>query len=111
MRETFTSDFPSHSDNPRTSLVENRRTEGGFNAITNVDKKINGTVIVRSRLEMFLGFDTLDQLDVDWDNEISVKAWGALGVNYRFQLRYNDEIFSGVQTRQILGVGLNLDMI
>ncbi len=92
-------------------MVENQRTEGGFNAITSIDKKINGTLVLRSRLEMFLGFDTLDKLNVDWDNEISIKAWGVLGLNYRLQLRYNDEIFAGLQTRQVLGVGLNLDMI
>ncbi len=111
VRQTFTEEFPHHSDDPDTPDVEKRRVEGGFNSVTSVKRRINGTLEWRSRLEMFLGFDSMDQLNVDWDNEVAIKAWGALAVNYRFQLRYNDDIFPGIQTRQLLGVGLNLDVI
>lgn len=111
LRETFTRRHPQHSDDPATPHLEKRRTEGGLESVTSLDTRLNGTVTVKSRLELFLGFEALDSVDVDWDNEVTVKAWGAVGLNYRFQLRYDEDVFAGLQARQLLGVGFNLDLL
>lgn len=111
VRETFTSRFTDHSDNPDTGEIERRKTEGGVESVTSLDTRLGEAVVITSRLELFVGLDGDDTVDVGWDSEVSVKAWGALGLNYRLQVRYDEDVLARVQTRQMLGVGLNVDLL
>ena len=111
LKQTVTDRYRTWSDDTDTPAVENVRSEGGLEVVSELDRKVNGTLRLRSRMALFWGLENLEEPDLDWSSDAILQAWRCVGVNYRVQVVYDDDVYPGVQTKQVLGVALNLDLL
>jgi hypothetical protein len=112
MQETFTDEFRAYSDDPDTpDELEDFKAEGGLESVTAADKWFGEKLNFKSRLALFWAFNNSDQVDVDWMNDATLKAWGALGVTFKLNLLYNKDVLDKVQFKQVFGVGLSYTFI
>ncbi len=112
MQETFTDEFRQYSDDPDTpDELEKTKVEGGLESVTTVDRWLNSQLNIKSRLALFWAFNNSDQVDMDWMNDVTVKALGAIGVSFKLHLIYNKDVLDKVQLKQIFGVGINYTFI
>lgn len=112
LQETFTDEFRQYSDDAATlDELEKTKVEGGLESVTTADRWFGERLNVKSRLALFWAFNNSDQVDADWMTDVTLKAWGALGVTLKLQMLYNKDVLDAVQVKQILGVGVSYAFI
>lgn len=108
IKETVTSDHPvPYSDDPETpDDEETTRVETGLESVTDFSKKLIGSILLTSKLEIFSNLKGLDEVDVKWDNIFSAKISKYIDVNFNIKLFYDRTISKKRQLKQSLAVGL-----
>ena len=65
-------------------------------------------VFVENILNLYSNYlDTPQNVEVDYTLNIVMKVNKYLSTNFAFQTLYDNNAFSGFQTRQIIGIGMN----
>ena len=106
MKETFTNQFRQYSDNPKTkNKKEWFKIEHGLNSRTDFSHKINHSMSVVSKLELFSNLKTFEEIDVHWDSKFQAKLAKYISVNLSIYTLYDHDISSKTQIKQFLGVG------
>jgi hypothetical protein len=111
-KETVTSDFAvPYSDDPSTPGIEKTRFEGGVTSITEVERTFEEDAVFTSRLELFSNLKGLDQIDLTWENLLSLKVTRLINVNLSVDLVYDKDVTDDLQMKEILGVGLSYSFL
>ncbi|MEC4003594.1 DUF3078 domain-containing protein [Flavobacterium sp. SUN052] len=70
--------------------------------------KLAENVFVENILNLYSNYlDNPQNVDIDYTLNINMKINKFLSTNFAFQTIYDDNAFSGFQTRQVIGLGLN----
>ncbi len=107
-KQTITSDYPApYADDATTSEIETLRSEFGAESVTDLSYSISDNSTYASKLELFSAFSALDEIDVNWDNTITVKVSEYINMNVNFKLVYDKDISVKRQIKQSMAFGLN----
>ena len=109
------------------TLGKKMRNEfGGYLLLQYKNPRILKNVGIRSRLEMFSNYlNNPGNIDIDWQNVINLQINEYIGMNINIQMKYDDDIKTGIdidgdgqidktaskiQLKEVLGVGLNINL-
>jgi hypothetical protein len=112
LKQTFTRDYPKpYADDPKTTAIEKFKSEVGAESVTDLDIPITGNSVLKSKLELFTAFKSLDATDVNWDNLFSVKISKFADMNFNVKLFYDKDISKKRQLKQAMAIGLSYNFI
>lgn len=111
LQETFTSKFPSYSDDPDTQdELETFKLETGLESVTDVEYGFMENMLLKSKLRLFTRFDALDVWDVRWDNTITAKINSLINVNLNVLVIYEKAQSPKTQLKQALQLGVTFNL-
>jgi hypothetical protein len=87
------------------------KLETGLESITEYARKFDQEAIFTSRLGLFYSFNQLDELDMNWRNDLVVKVLSILNVNFGLEFQYDDDVISKLQVKQLLGLGFSYTLL
>lgn len=87
------------------------RLEAGAESVTTFDRNIFENVRLQSSLNLFLAFNQPGQPDMIWENLITMQVNSWMNVDLEFVAVYNEDISSAVQIKEVLSVGVVIDII
>ncbi len=106
LRETFTNHYTIYTDDPNTPQIEKSKIEGGFESVTELQLELDKNIILKSKLELFAPFKTLDVITVRMDNLLEMKVNKYIVTSLGVQL-INDRIVTPrTQIKEGLALGL-----
>ncbi|MFI5263311.1 MAG: DUF3078 domain-containing protein [Candidatus Kapaibacterium sp.] len=106
LRETFTNLYTVYTDDPNTPQIEKSKIEGGLESVTEVEVALDSNILLKSKLELFAPFKTLDVITVRSDNFIAFKVNKYIVASLGVQL-INDRIVTPrTQVKEGLALGL-----
>jgi len=87
------------------------KLETGLESITEYARKFDQEAIFTSRLGLFYSFNQLDELDMNWRNDLVVKVLSILNVNFGLEFHYDDDVIQKLQVKQLLGLGISYTLL
>ncbi len=87
------------------------RLEAGAESVTTFDREIVDNVRLQSSLNLFLAFNQPGQPDMIWENLITMQVNSWMNVDLEFVAVYNEDVSSAVQLKEVLSVGVVIDII
>ena len=112
LKQTVTSSFPAYSDDPETlTEVETLRSEFGAESVTDISWPITETSLYTGKLELFSNFGGFDEIDVNFDNILTVKVSQYINMNMNVKILYDKDISAVRQIKQTMAIGLNYTFI
>jgi hypothetical protein len=100
--------FSDCIDNPECSKT---KVETGLESVTEFARNLSENAAIASRLGVFYSFVQPDQLDVNWRNDLTIKALKILSVNLGLELLYDKDVLDKLQTKQALGIGVSYSLL
>lgn len=86
-------------------------SEGGFTTGISFNKDILPNVTYTSRFETFTNVKkSLSSTDVAWANELSGRINNYITATFQFELVYDDNVTTELQTKQVLAVGFLVNL-
>ncbi len=111
-KQTVTTDYPApYADDIETLEVETLRSEFGVESVTDMLMNISETSSIVSKLELFSTLNALDEIDVGWDNTLTVKISEYINMNVNLKLVYDNDISPKRQLKQSMALGINYTFI
>lgn len=111
-QEVITNKFTQYSDDPETlDEFENFKFETGIESVTDIDYSLDTNLIWKSKLRLFSRFESLDVVDVLWDNTITAKVNTWLGVNFTYILLYEKAQTPKTQMKEGLQIGITYSLL
>ena len=93
------------------NVGENVFSEGGISTGISFTKEVFKNVNYTSRFETFTNLKrSLDRTDVSWANEVTGKINDFLNASFQFEMVYDDDITTELQTKQVLSAGLLVNL-
>lgn len=87
-------------------------TEGGIGIGIDFNKEVFKNVTFHSSIETFTSFvKPIRSTDVSFANEITGKVNSFMNVNLQFEMLYNDDITKAIQIKQVLALGVNIQIL
>ncbi len=111
LREIFTSQFIGYADDPTTTAIEKTRVDGGLESVTEVEWKMDDTILFTSKLELFAPFKAIDEIVVRNDNTIAASVNKYITVNLNVQLINEKQISPRTQIKETLSIGLTYRLL
>lgn len=86
--------------------------EGGIGIGINFNKEIFKNVTFQSSIETFTSFvKPIRSTQVSFANELTGKINSFMNVNLQFEMLYNDNITKAIQIKQVLALGVNVQIL
>ncbi len=111
VREVITSDFTAYSDDPLTTKIEKVKINGGIESVTNIVWDFAENMQLKSTLELFAPFKTLDEVVVRSDNTISAKVNKYINVGFNVLLVNDVTTTRRTQIKQVLAIGFSYTLL
>ncbi len=111
VREVVTSNFNVYADDPATAKIEKVKVNGGVESVTNLDWTFAENMELKSTLELFAPFKTLDEVVVRSDNTISAKVNKYVMVGFNILLVNDVTATRRTQIKQVLAIGLSYTLL
>ncbi len=90
----------------KSGYIENNKTEGGLESITDAEFSFEENLLFTSKLEMFAGFNQLDVVIVRSDNMLTAKVSKIVSVTLNVQLINNANVAPQTQVKEVLALGI-----
>jgi len=91
---------------------DNIRLEAGWAISINFSKEIFKNVTYSSTMDSFTSVDAgINSTDVYWSNEIVGRVNDFMNTTLQFELLYDDDVSSEVQLKQIISIGLGVNIL
>lgn len=87
------------------------RFELGLDAFTDFEKEIVPNVVYESQFGMFVGFNSLENPDVIWENAVNMKVNAWLGVNLEWTVLYDNDVSSQAQLKEVFAVTVSYQFL
>jgi hypothetical protein len=111
-KETITDEFPvPYADDPVTDEIEDTKTEVGAESVTDLNLKLSTNILFTSKLALFSNLEATNEIDVDWDNLLTLKVEEYLNVNLNVRVFYDRDISTSRQIKESLAIGLTYSFI
>ena len=112
LKQTVTKDYTAYSDDPDTpNEKETLRSEVGVESVTDISWQITATSAYTGKLELFSNLGGLDEIDVNFDNILTVKVSEYINMNMNVKILYDKDISARRQIKQTMAIGLNYTFI
>ncbi len=86
-------------------FLEKSKTEAGFASVTDFKRKFSENVLFISKLNLFSNLKAFDQIDLLWENDLTLKVSKYINVSVEVDWLYDKDISTNQQIRQTLAVG------
>jgi hypothetical protein len=100
-----------YTDKSDTGELEKLHNEIGLESVSNLNYKIKENMVFSSSLDIFSNLKSYDEIDVRWDNLISVEIIKYVTVSFNFQLYYDKDLSLKRQLKQYLAAGLTYTLL
>jgi hypothetical protein len=111
-KETITDKFPvPYTDDPETDEIEDTKTEVGAESVTDLNLKLSTNILFTSKLALFSNLEASNEIDVDWDNLLTLKVEEYLNVNLNVRIFYDRDVSTSRQIKESLAIGLTYSFI
>ncbi|MBC8192139.1 MAG: DUF3078 domain-containing protein [Candidatus Marinimicrobia bacterium] len=111
-KQTVTSDYPApYADDPKTTEIETLRSEIGAESVTDFTYNVSENTEYVSKLELFSAFSSFSNMDVNWDNTLTVKVSEYINMNVNFKMVYDKDVSEKRQIKQSMAFGVNYTFI
>ncbi len=91
---------------------ESIKVEFGISSKLKLKKEIVKNVLLDSQLDFFLSIaGEIKNPDVRWNNKFDMKINSWLRINFEFELFYDDDIMKDLQLREVMSLGIVLNII
>ncbi len=105
-KQTFTDSFPApYADNPDTPEIEKTLSEYGAESVIDFTRKLSEDLILKSKMELFSNIKGVDEIDVNWDTQMTARVAKYINVNLGIRLLYDRNISKKRQLMQSLAIG------
>ncbi len=105
LKQTVASDYP-YADDLETAEMETLRSEFGAESVTDLTYNVSENAVLVSKLELFSAFTAFDEIDVSWDNILTVKVSDYINMNMNLKLVYDKDISVRRQIKQSMAFGI-----
>lgn len=109
-KETYTRNFPTYADDPKTPKIEKTRIEGGLTGAVEVNKKVSENIVYAAELNVFSNLKAFNQIDVNWENLFTAKVAKYISVTLAIDLIYDRDTIAKWQFREVLSAGFTYDI-
>ncbi len=108
VKETVTNQyFIPFADNPDTDRIEKIKVEPGVEAVADLQKVINETTLLGSRLEIFSDLESVAAIDVRWDTKLTAKVSEIIQFSANVVVYYESDVSPKRQFYQTLSIGIS----
>jgi hypothetical protein len=108
MKQTFTKEFTSYSDDAETlNEIEKFKNETGIESVTEYRWDFFDNMSYYTYLRLFGTFDDLGVWDVRWDNIIAAKVNDYVSVTFNVLLLYDEDESVQRQLKEALQLGIS----
>jgi hypothetical protein len=104
VQEVITNKFRYYSD--PVDSVKKIKVETGLESVTTAEYTVMDNVLFKSKLRLFSRFESLDVLDVRWDNAVVMQVNSYLNVNFTVLLIYEEAQVKKRQIKEALQLGI-----
>lgn len=110
LKQTIVAD-DSLTDNYGLNPTENFRSEGGISAGINLEKEIFPNIFFSGSLETFTNLlNGLKKTDISWTNEIIGEINETVHASCQFELKYDNDFSNQIQLKQVLSLGISMNL-
>jgi hypothetical protein len=95
----------------KSGYIENNRTEGGFESVTDVQLSIEENLLFTSKLELFAPINNIDVVVVRSDNTLTAKVSTIVSVTLNVQLINDANVSAKTQIKEAIALGINYRLI
>ncbi len=106
LKETFSADYGYADDVETTDKVEDFKLEYGLSSITEYQLTLMENILGTTKLDVFVNFQGIDEIDARWENKITAKVNKNISVNLELELLYDKDLSESTQLRESLAVGI-----
>jgi hypothetical protein len=106
MKETFSADHGYADDAETASEIEDSKVEYGLSSVTEYQRALMENILGSTKLDVFVNFKGMDEIDGRWENKITAKVNKIVSVNFELELLYDKDLSEDTQTREGLSVGI-----
>ncbi len=110
-KQTFTSSYPTYADNPDTPEIEKTLSEFGAESVIDLTRKFSEDLILKSKMELFSNISGIDEVDVNWDTQLTAKVAKYISVNLGLRLLYDKNISKKRQLMQTMAIGFTYSFL
>jgi len=104
-QEVIANKYTQYTDDPGTSDIESFKFETGVESVTDAEFSVAENMLLKSKLRLFTRFESIDVIDIRWDNTITAKVNDWLNVNFTFLMIYEEAQSKQAQIKEALQLG------
>jgi hypothetical protein len=95
----------------KTGYIENNRTEGGIESVTDAEFKFEENLLLNTKLELFAPFNKFDVVVIRSNNTLTAKVSKYISVNLNVQIINDANIQARSQIKESLAMGLSYTLL
>lgn len=95
----------------KTGYIENNRTEGGIESVTDAQFTFEENLLFTSKLELFAPFNNIDVVVVRSDNTLAAKVSSIVSVTLNVQLINDANVSAKTQIKEAIALGIVYTLI
>jgi len=101
LKETVTDQYPIGDGMDKISI------EYGIQAECDVKKKMGDKAVFTSEMDLFSNLESLDQIDVIWDTNMTTHVSEFLQFGFQYKVVYDKDVSAKRQVKSVLSIGIN----
>jgi hypothetical protein len=86
---------------------EDFKQEYGLSSTTEYERSLMQNIQATTRLDVFVNFKGVDNIDGRWANRITAKVNKLINVNFEYEMLYDADLSLDTQTREGLSIGIS----
>lgn len=106
VKESFSAEQGYADDDETAGEVEDFKAEFGLSSITEYQRTVMENILAATKLDVFVNFKGVDEIDGRWENRLTAKVNKVVSVNFELELLYDKDLSEDYQTRESLSVGI-----
>jgi hypothetical protein len=106
VKETFSAERGYADDGETADEIEEVSVEYGLSSITEYQKTLMDNIIGSTKLDVFVNFEGVKDIDARWENKLAAKVNRIISVNFELEMLYDNDLSESAQTRESLSVGI-----
>lgn len=95
----------------KTGYIENNRTEGGLESVTDVQLSFEENLLFTSKLELFAPFNNIDVVVARSDNTLAAKVSKIVSVTLNVQIINDANVSTRTQIKETIALGIVYTLI
>lgn len=106
LKETFSAEHGYADDSETGAEVEDVSVEYGLSSITEYQLVLMENILGSTKLDVFVNFEGVKDIDARWENKIAAKVNKIISVNFELEMLYDKDLSESYQTRESLSIGI-----